>query len=102
MQRYSYGKRYDAEPKVYFSINDTSSSWGNSRSFDFTAYNKTPTPKKGNLSLVEGDRVFHVTFGEGEILSAKPMGADVLYEVAFDKFGTKKLMGTFAKLKKID
>ena len=49
----------------------------------------------------EGDIVSHATFGKGEILSAKPMGSDMLYEVAFDKVGTKKLMGTYAKLKKI-
>lgn len=55
----------------------------------------------GNLTLMEGDRVSHITFGEGEILSARPMGADVLYEVIFDKVGTKKLMGTYARLKKI-
>ena len=29
------------------------------------------------------------------------MGADTLYEVAFDTVGTKKLMATFAKLTKI-
>ena len=52
-------------------------------------------------SLSPGDRVSHVTFGEGEILSAKPMGNDVLFEVVFDKAGTKKLMGTYAKLKKL-
>ena len=57
---------------------------------------------KGNLSLKEGDRVYHMTFGEGEILSAKPMGADVLYEVIFDNVGTKKLMGTYARLKKLN
>ena len=61
----------------------------------------TPAPK-GNLTLKEGDRVSHITFGTGEILSAKPMGADVLYEVIFDKVGTKKLMGTYARLKKIN
>lgn len=48
-----------------------------------------------------GDRVRHLTFGDGEVLSARPMGADMLYEVMFDKVGTKKLMGTYAKLKKI-
>ncbi len=48
-----------------------------------------------------GDRVRHMTFGEGEIFSAKPMGADILYEVVFDRVGTKKLMGTYAKLTKI-
>ena len=40
-------------------------------------------------------------FGDGEILSAKPMGNDVLYEVIFDNVGTKKLMGNFARLTKI-
>ena len=45
-----------------------------------------------------GDRVRHATFGEGEILSVKPMGADILYEVIFDKVGTKKLMATYARL----
>ena len=39
-------------------------------------------------------------FGDGVIISAKDMGADVLYEVSFDTVGTKKLMATFAKLVK--
>ena len=52
--------------------------------------------------FAEGDRVLHPTFGEGDILSAKQLGADVLYEIAFDRAGTKKLMATFAKLKKIN
>jgi DNA helicase-2/ATP-dependent DNA helicase PcrA len=55
----------------------------------------------GNLGLKEGDRVRHITFGEGEILSARQMGADVLYEVIFDRVGTKKLMGTYARLTKL-
>ena len=48
-----------------------------------------------------GDRVFHANFGEGDVISVKKMGADWLYEVVFDKVGTKKLMATYAKLKKI-
>jgi len=51
--------------------------------------------------LAAGDRVKHMTFGEGTVLSAKPMGSDTLYEIAFDSAGTKKLMATYAKLKKI-
>lgn len=47
-----------------------------------------------------GDRVSHITFGEGTVHSAREMGTDVLYEIAFDNFGTKKLMATFAKLKR--
>ena len=49
-----------------------------------------------------GDRVRHMTFGVGEILSVKPMGADTLYEIVFDRVGTKKLMATYAKLTKAD
>ena len=66
-----------------------------------------PTPAvtaaaRENLNtLAPGDRVTHASFGEGEILSIKPMGADKLIEVMFDTVGTKKLMGTYAKLKKI-
>ena len=48
-----------------------------------------------------GDRVYHATFGQGEVFSAKPMGNDTLYEVVFDRVGTKKLMGNFARLKKL-
>ncbi len=59
----------------------------------------TVPPKKSAL-FAPGDRVKHITFGEGEILSVKPMGADTLYEVMFDKVGTKKLMATYAKLTK--
>ena len=58
-------------------------------------------PKSPATLFSEGDRVSHMTFGEGEILSVKPMGADTLYEIMFDKVGTKKLMATYAKLKKI-
>ena len=47
-----------------------------------------------------GERVVHQTFGEGVVLLKKEMSSDVLYEVAFDSVGTKKLMGTYAKLKK--
>ena len=62
---------------------------------------KPATPMGKRETFVEGDIVEHATFGRGEILSAKPMGADTLYEIAFDKVGTKKLMATFAKLKKV-
>ncbi len=52
-------------------------------------------------TFVPGDRVRHLTFGDGEVLSVSSMGADTLYEVMFDKAGTKKLMAAYAKLKKI-
>ena len=60
-----------------------------------------PVSRAARETFIEGDRVLHPTFGEGEILSVKPMGADILYEITFDRVGTKKLMATFAKLKKL-
>ena len=62
----------------------------------------SPVKSGSAIRFSEGDRVSHITFGEGEILSVKPMGADVLYEISFDKVGTKKLMATYAKLKKLN
>ncbi len=49
-----------------------------------------------------GSRVSHMMFGKGTVLSATNMGSDVLYEIAFDEKGTKKLMATYAKLKKCE
>lgn len=48
-----------------------------------------------------GDRVNHFTFGEGVVLNVIPMSSDFMYEIAFDRVGTKKLMATYvAKLMK--
>ncbi|MBO7304174.1 MAG: UvrD-helicase domain-containing protein [Clostridia bacterium] len=66
-----------------------------------------PTVQKSKASsfgveqLPVGTRVNHTAFGDGEILNAKEMGGDVLYEVKFDTGVTKRLMATFAKLRKI-
>ncbi len=47
-----------------------------------------------------GDSVVHPAFGDGVILSVRPMGGDTLYEVVFESCGTKKLMATYAKLRR--
>ncbi len=57
-------------------------------------------PEK-TAQFAAGDRVRHMTFGEGEIISVKPVGADTLYEIMFDSVGMKKLMATYARLKKV-
>ena len=62
---------------------------------------KTPAAAAASSAFDTGDRVKHVTFGEGTILSSKKMGSDTLYEIAFDKVGTKKLMATYARLTKV-
>ena len=44
------------------------------------------------LQLQQGDMVQHTAFGQGMVLSVRPMGGDALVEVAFDQVGAKKLM----------
>ncbi len=67
-------------------------------------YMQAQAGKKADSAPTErfavGTRVAHPVFGEGTVLSAKPMSSDVLYEVAFDSVGTKKIMGNFAKMKR--
>ncbi len=55
----------------------------------------------GIEKLNPGCLVSHTVFGDGVIVSAKDMGGDVLYEVDFASVGKKKLMATFAKLRKL-
>ena len=62
----------------------------------------TTASKAAQPAFTAGDRVSHTTFGEGIILTTKNMGGDILYEIAFDKVGTKKLMATYARLKKVE
>ena len=73
------------------------------RSVDFAPKKreKEGAANYGIARFADGSRVKHDMFGEGTILSSKDMGGDVLYEVRFDNGQTKKLMATFAKLKKI-
>ncbi len=47
-------------------------------------------------NFAAGDRVFHKAFGDGLIVSVKPMGGDALLEIAFDQKGTKRLMAKSA------
>ena len=58
-------------------------------------------PAQADL-IPQGAKVKHAMFGEGEIVSATPMGGDVLYEIEFKNGSVKRLMGNFAKLKQLD
>ncbi|MCH5198380.1 MAG: UvrD-helicase domain-containing protein [Oscillospiraceae bacterium] len=65
----------------------------------FSAEKKeTPAPE---LALRPGDSVRHKKFGDGLVVSAEPIGNDVLLQVAFNTVGTKKLMQKAARLEKI-
>jgi len=96
--RYPARENNLSKPKSYYS--------------PLTEFNRTPeistqqrrkpgASEYGVERFSPGTRVSHAMFGEGVIESAKDMGGDVLYEVNFDSVGKKKLMATFAKLKKL-
>ena len=60
-----------------------------------------PKAKSSGEKLAVGDKVKHLTFGQGEIISATPMGNDTLLEIMFETVGSKKIMQNFARLKKL-
>ena len=62
---------------------------------------KAGAAEYGIEKFAPGTRVSHDMFGPGQVLSSRDMGGDVLYEVKFDNGQIKKLMATFAKLKKL-
>ena len=69
----------------------------------FNPYVKKAEPKAVEAQYSIGDRVRHLTFGEGTILNVTHMSTDYMYEIAFDNVGTKKLMATYVSklMKKI-
>ena len=74
----------------------------NTPKYNFNNYAKTE--KKAPLVAFSiGDRISHITFGQGVILNVIPMSTDYMYEIAFDNVGTKKLMASYVSklMKKI-
>lgn len=69
----------------------------------YTSQSKiTSSPAPARVEVIGvGTRVRHGFFGEGEVVSAEPMGGDVLYEIQFDNGMNKKLLGQYAKLTEI-
>ena len=73
---------------------------GGNQNTSFSQGYKKPEPQK-IIPYEIGDRINHFTFGEGTVLNVIPMSSDFMYEIAFDRVGTKKLMATYvAKLMK--
>ncbi len=63
-------------------------------------FDNAPQKKESSRIFKEGERIVHGIFGPGTILSAKAVGSDTMYEIQFDHTGKKKLMASYAKLKK--
>ncbi len=74
---------------------------------DKSAFKTTFTPQKpsitkeSDLDFSVGDRVLHRKFGEGTVLEAKALGADMFLRVKFDEVGEKNLMAAYVKLERI-
>ena len=66
------------------------------------AFGKAFTVQKpASLDYGVGDRVRHVKFGEGTVLSVKDGAKDFEVSVNFDRAGVKKMFASFAKLQKV-
>lgn len=66
------------------------------------AFGKAFTVQKASsLDYQEGDRVRHIKFGDGTVLSIRDGAKDFEVTVDFDKAGVKKMFASFAKLKKL-
>lgn len=63
----------------------------------FTLGEKTKSERE---NFIIGEEVVHRVFGKGMIVSLKPMGNDILMEIAFEKVGTKKIMANMGAVKK--
>ena len=64
----------------------------------------SPYPQKKPLVtqvLSVGDRVSHPIMGTGVVASVKPIASDYCYEIDFETKGRKKIMASYAKLKKL-
>jgi DNA helicase-2/ATP-dependent DNA helicase PcrA len=64
---------------------------------DWKSVTKT---ERDRVNISEGDVVEHNVFGQGQVISATPMGNDSLLVIEFPG-GKKKIMANFARLKKI-
>ena len=64
-----------------------------------SGFNANKTQSKE--SFIVGEQVVHRVFGKGMIVSLRPMGNDVLMEIAFEKVGTKKIMANMGAVKKV-
>ena len=128
LQRYRFGQLKPCEPsrfleEIHFDYINTINTISNNRpSSGFRLNKKTPTSSlksKSNFStnfkgkqhkasenfapsnpndLKEGLRVEHIKFGFGKITHIDTLGSDKRAKVAFDNFGEKTLILSFAKL----
>jgi len=62
---------------------------------------KSGSGSSGSINYTVGDKVSHARFGEGTVTEMKEVGSDYQVTVAFNNDITRKMMASFAKLKKL-
>ena len=62
---------------------------------------QTGIQKLETLDYAVGDRVKHIKFGEGTVEAIEDGKKDYTVTVTFDTAGQKKMLASFAKLKKL-
>ncbi len=66
------------------------------------AWNRAPAEVTAVPELKAGDHVRHAQFGDGVVVSCRPVKDDAEAVVAFDGAGVKKLLLSFARLEKVE
>ena len=66
------------------------------------SWNKAPATRLAIPELSAGDHVHHAQFGDGIVVSCRPVKDDAEVVVAFDGAGIKKLLLSFARLEKVE
>ena len=93
---YSFGTQKSSERSTF----------GRKNAYQNTSLNsRISTPPKPRVTpntetFKAGDVIEHRMFGRGIILSATPVGGDILLEINFDSCGKKKAMANYAPIKK--
>jgi DNA helicase-2/ATP-dependent DNA helicase PcrA len=89
---------FESEPRVDMAVHRARSEHAPRKLWDGGPQFPAPPAADG---LRPGQKVKHVQFGVGVVLSAKADGGDVLVQVAFPVVGVKKLMLSLAKLERV-
>ena len=72
-------------------------------SFSFDKPAKTTASTNSAVpDFMPGDKVVHRKFGEGTVVEAKAIGADMFLKVNFESVGEKNLMAAYVQLEKIN
>ena len=98
--RFSSGQK-GADPNGYRKTNGSGKTLLKDHPMISKGFGKKLTAEPASIDYTVGDRVKHARFGEGTVTGMKEVGSDFQVSVTFDNQMNRKMMASFAKLKKI-